>query len=1134
MPIKHSPGCQCCGCAVEYDYEYDTAIAAATPHTIPFTVPQHTFVDFGSLVDHSYFWDETATVKVRIWDTALATLHETLTFQAKRDNADFTEGNQWIGYDTRNYRRYMGVDVSGTQFEKMGYWKNYVTGMKFVRIKSVTAGTFDRTEKTVYSILKSFTWNNEQDCGLSDPKNPMIMAMEKDQAVIMKSETAIDINAIRGHVPTGDDSGKSPTIYATKYDQVSSGAVNYAFANNVHFSAGTSQFYRGSLASGYAGYVRAVTCYPMPILTDPWSILNYETRVYVINDDAATGDGHFALELSQKAHGIEGTNTTIRLYRTGGNSTAVTVTVAVGNSDVNIAFAAGETYKDVTVANQAHDGTTTTITAPTNDQVSTHVTGQSDHWGLSSMIFRGLAWELGGYKLRKQAGTIWFGGYMPFSRSVWPSSSVKLTVEASVATTLEQYVIYEVKHLGHCGTSDDNLSCPEFPVCSDVSEYHGQQIDVTSVTFTGLPAAMMPDYDRSLHEGCVSTHYWDNDSLGNTIGTWYATGVKYTRQFEAPETVWQVWDRPADFWTNQNSSSSQSSSCGSFTWVRDYSNMPTGHTVFSGAVGWCNSYSCGGSSGGIVTEYAYPAGTAPDPPIINPSNCVASGCIDINQVTSGTWTSDNGINYMKIRAEAHKPMPIDKDPTGGSPFLFTHEDGGRWGQRVVVDLSPTVDILNGSVWELDAGGAAYSYVGQEWIPTLGAKITTLSPGPHDWLDGTNGDIWYNVSGDPTPANDGYWRIYYNGGTPTQSGPYVTATDGTNTFSALTDLGLSLWMEIGYYLDHAKAAYDVGEPCVAHSPSLAGCPSNVTSSDTSFTADWYLFGPTASGPVEYDLGGDTNGFCVKEIGMKLNAGTPGICLPAAVEEIAFTWGTPPSSPYTGDKVATCTPTAIADEYTLGFDPSMAPPTGWSWKEGTPTEVTGSCSYYSPGNPVAGYQFICCGGGTPTYGTLNWSYDDYDGLPDWDSRIIGTEDATAEFVYGIVYAGTIVMSSITGGGSSRIHYGPNHVDYGTSWFWFPIKWGSCWSGMNVRTETFTGSTDIRNADVGGSGYSINLASDPIHIVKGQTVPTPAYTQHPSATDPEDPYYLLTSASSSIHTLSKDDITVTVGAYSPLWSK
>lgn len=1186
MPILRSPGCNCsCECLLVEQDDYNYALTANTLHEIPQTVPVNSTVDLSYLLPRAYFEDTSNVFKIHIKDSTGTTTHKTLTYQSQRDTTNFYNyfdeelfyppqylSTQPLGrhpshreyenyypnyrYDNRFNKRFLNVNDGTYDFECLVNYKNTFVGEKKFRIKSVTAGQFRVDEGNAFSIKETFGPGSSNATSCADAYDqPSRWTFEKLTYAILDTDTSVTSKLMRfdAHYDCSEGDIRSDvTVFPSTDTAVwTASDRSKTFTNSRPFEADKTYDIKLKFDTPNACYEKL-------------GIPNARSSVFVIPTASETGDGFFHLETLEVV-GFEGTSTPVRVYRTGGNSTAVDVVVAVGNSDVTLNFAAGDVYKDFTITHDTHDGQNfTSGMIPTNDILfPAFVLG--DNFSVENLplqlVFRRNTFEFGhretfsdltddrtsperGHQrpdeIKNAAGSEWWAQRVPFERDGWDNSTVKIYVESNVDTTLESFRVYEVKHEATCNLASDNIDCPENNRCDVIGEYHEQQFDI-DYDF-GLNATYMPAASHTFNDGCTSYHAFWNDPLNEQIASdrfghyfasrYYDLDDWRLYGFFGPTALWNVAFNILQFnmdaaertvrcyddahWDAQEQSVTINVSCGTVDDSTDFSNMPRACAAF-GSIDYCFTHTCGDSyTNGSVVGYAYPVGDLPGyTPVW--SGEYATTCHEIIECSGPGFNTDNGIHKTVISATAMRP---DRHGFVGNDAAFQSptDDYHRAGWRIAHYESP--DEKYDNVWEWDS--TSWFYVGQNKVHEVDYDITLADfTSSVDFLDDTTPDYWFNYTYGTNTSLHGYYRIRYQSGTNIRSGPFSTADDGLgNTFASVDDqVGIYTDVKVIYFTSwlNRPAGEDLDEqfdyPGLGQIHYLP--EPGYTVVDGSLSAEFvgkFVLEENFYKDVEYAIGVSDDDK-VSGIPHKIDGYYPTASADRS-EVNSFDNGDGGASFPDQVYFSSCTPTVTTD-FTLDIDPSFSgPPTGYTRKfvddSNQPTTSVTTCT-----SETGGYSYICCDGNSPGSEVINSKHFVYDSLSDWNGEITGDGTGFKESRVNFYTTGAV-------GGSLAERAGITSLLLREADYQFPCKWGDCWTEQDQRTESFDGSTDTV------------IGPDKIYPFRSIDAPAGPTFQQLNGTAEDDPWSLCLDVTAQSNVISKSNITITARAYATQWQK
>ena len=1212
MPMKLSPGCNCsCGCLLIEVPEYNTDITAGVEHEINHNVPVNCTVDFSNLVDKEYFADESNQLTVRVKNTAGTTTHKTFTFQSERDSSNAYPSNtkefssvphlvdRKVGpYAQQGYKRWINAGISGEtdDYRCQEALKILSVGDVLYRIKSVSAGTFDKTEGLAVSYLEEYQQIASEGANICEINNigrGSLFAINKNRYVFTESETTQSFNVYRVH---RNSSYPDDTVIKTEmlfdipfgqegeYKTWADGDVSKTY--NYNNTLDSSKFYGLTLNVDDEG-----TLTEQNLLDQKLNLSEYlENRVanadvLVLPTTSETGDGYFELETT-RVNGLENTSTTVRVYRTGGNSTAVDVVVAVGNTDVTLNFSAGDIYKSFTINHVSHDGETFTAAMhPTNDAIMPYSLGVSLWQNPLEFIMRKSTYEFGnvdtfnpGYDVRKDGGVELWKNKIPFLRTGWTDSSVKFYVESNSDVTLEAYKIYEITHDPNCDVEGDNVDCPPYNRCNVISEYHSQQFDIDIDIGLGAASSYFPAVSYFINDKCRTENiYWSPflDMTANQ-GKWIFQVNDHRKLFYSTEST--VTDVPV----YGDSIYSYGTNCG---YIRDetvYSSMPSGCISFDTTV-QCHSADCGGDTYAdiIVTHTVLPVTEEREfERSYEAFANSAASCHSFHTCEDVDLDTTDGIHEIRVGSTAILADRVDRSETSQANICddgfagFFQERTHLKGDRFLTEVEP-IDLKNLAVWEwngyanLEVSGphsnvssdytddCTYFYVGQEapyeydcsdanrdTVQTPSEIATEVSA----FLTSGGADYWFNYTNASNPSDDGYYRVVHPS---TLTGPFTTADDGTgNThYNIYEEVGIKIDLSIMFYTSP-----------VSGDRSLSNWQ---TYFESLFPSQWDLEGnafytesttsgvQTLSRTVLIDnkwitLGTECIGSC--ELRREAAADPDAVlCQPQNSTGISenplsgnfrafknYIVEQSDTSMPSGYSFSSCSATA-ADLTVVCIEPNSiydGPPTGKCWKiiDTAPALTTGTCT------STINYIEVCCDGAVPVSEVVESSYYDLSTLTDWSGEVefhsqlytalsyeitLGSIDVNEHAVITANDFGDIVQNPA----SFEYKYGngPAYYILDTAKYFFPVKWGDCWTGLDSRTESWDGSVD----DIVGPDKIYALRT----MASGVGGP---YLSSGTATDNGTPQSVAIDFSLSSTVIEKSNFTITSQAYSPLWEK
>jgi len=1138
MTILRSPGCNCsCECLLIEETDYNTSITADTEHEIPHTIPINCAVDLSNLLPEKYFEDDTNIFKVHIKDSSGTTTHKTLTYQSVRDTTALDKGSDEDvfhpraydvagsdlyldpGYSRKIYKRYVKLNDEDYDFQSFIQHKNLAVGEKYFRIKSVSAGTYDDSEGIATSLKGSFGSTSAETQCEDEQTIRQRWALQKKRYAFPDDSTSQVLKTIRWD-RTDQCDNQVETFVRIDYSGGATESSQGFWPNGTQVKSASFAITltANEEADARLRGEKALTC------SRETGVISNTAKVFAIPTASETGDGYFELE-TKRVLGEEGGSTDVRVYRTGGNSTAVDVVVANGNSDVTLNFAAGDVYKDFTISHDSHNGSTFTAgMVPSNDLI------RDFQQRPINLVFRKNTFEYGhadSYPraIKNGGGSEYWDQMIASERDTWANSSVKVFVESNVDTTLKEYKLFEIKHEASCALAVDNADCPEYERCDVIPEYHEQQFEI-SHDF-GLASQFMPASSYSINEGCGSEFgYWndplplqtlgrsgeDADYFGQT-GLWNLAFNILELDIRTAERTVNCYDDA--YWDAQETSINITLSCGTFVSSTDFSQMPRACAAF-GTIDYCFTYTCGDAyTNGTEDGVAYPVGDLPDYNALWTGKYITT-CHDLHECQTPDYSTNAGIHQVKTKAVAIKASessgtPFD-EPSFGNPSRAGH-------RQVLADL---VNNYWQTYWQHD--GTSWGYVGQGKVHQVFTSDSVATVKANiDFLQSGGADYWFEYTHDTDATNDGFYRVRYP---QTMTGPFTSADDGSgNVFASVSeDVGIYADLDVSYFqswLNQPAGTNLIGFSGAGISPQ-SGYTVVDGSLSASFEGSFKISEIDYYADYELPLRGAVDG-SVLDIGetIRIDGYWPHsdyVSDPPVGywEEVSFTEGEGtvawPDEVYFSD----CRPTVTSD-MTLTVDPSFpSVPSGQSRKfvddTNQPSRIPGTCD-----GETGGLSAVCCDGDPAGSETISWQYWDYDSLSDWNGQWTG--DGVGKKISQVSFYDTGPISS-----NAFIGYqlGIGSLELKSASYEFPIKWGDCWTEQDQRTESFDGSTDVVTGP------------DKIYPFRGMNAVGDPHFEQLAGTADTDPYSLMLDMHVDANVISKSNITITAQAYATQWQK
>lgn len=1160
MSIKHSPGCGCCCSAITGG---NVSYTAGTTYEIPYDLTSNMHLDATALFPASLWEDDNAWGKIELMDPTQTTLHESLEISPNTDFADITDFTGQVGsaasfakpagffYDTRGFGTSTEYELSDASlFHRNKTFKYQEPQAIFYRIKSVTAGTFSKLEGYARSLLKDWKYDanvgSSYYCENTEIWEDIYLTTEKGQYIFFDDEASLDVNIIRAHNPHGDCDGSSPgATWGSDGGLLGSGSVSFAnddHSESISLAAPTSGGTLRLLTSGFGN----TNC------NQDFGIVHNTEGISVsyIPILPATGDGHFQIE-AYSVYGIEGSTTTLKVVRTGGNSTAVDVVVAVGNTDVTISFAAGDQYKTFDITHVAHDGhdfSTTPIPTNSKSGAASSVDGgvivlRDDHWEYGSDVD---TWH------GKSGSTQEFYQWNPFQRSGWTYADLTPTpIRAFVSMSLDGTLgTWSVQRLLMEGTDcsaypEVNGGCPVHDPCPTIFPYHTQQYEIEVTLDANYSNISIPSKLANAHNGCGTQVVYEADDpdFQDYVWRWAQNSETIpTATLDGYETDFYA----SGHWASQDFSITRFSSCGNYTENNNYSNHYVDGYVNIDPDPFQNSFPrFQNVVTGSVDKIWYPLVSTTTPTQVNLGSsfdALSLSSIDFVTENIGGWTTTDGIKYVKgefvdisgtndgtIATVAHNPLP--------GTTLGNYQFFGRLGKRLRwwwVGAAWHYSIYEKYSGPYNGSGPQVNhYIGQEVIPDCSVKLTSFTI---LGLQNNHPDLWYEVSG--SASDDGYYRIYWDGVATAQSGPHVTSDDGAGNVWAALPTETPVSPEVTYsYWSSDWTSSDITGVRNSRYRSFGQYKCDVI--DNGYTRSVTSGSGGASGTltgtwVSTVRKQDKDGYAVYTSPESYLITTDNLV--DACDFISYAWlpadGPRPDVPdeLQNEEFNSDVSHILAEAPGIFIVPNTgySPPAGKGWVyNGSPTRVTGSFTA-EEGSGFNPYSDIICDGDTKNYFTQNTAYWDFNSLNVWAGQF--EYNTNSYRIYDFFYVvGTSGLPADFGVG--EFDYGPSHSKLLTASIYYRIQWLPCWNGMEFPENiSLDGDVDIDD------GYTTGLGLRDVML--GFSASSPQWVQentlgiYPGVGSQN--YRWTYSGSINWEVLDPMDFNISANKYSPLWSK
>jgi hypothetical protein len=680
-----------------------------------------------------------------------------------------------------------------------------------------------------------------------------------------------------------------------------------------------------------------------------------------------------------------------------------------------------------------------------------------------------------------------------------------------------------------CATyPETNDGCPEHTPCVSIFPYHTQQYDIEVTLDANYNSLSIPDKLANAHDGCGTTVVYEAKDPDFQDYVW-----RWAQNIEAiggvSPDVYNTDYYAVGHWAAQDSSVStfDCTFSGTITRSNDYSTyLPEGYVFWDNLPSGNpqNGYDQPTSAGDTFYHYPVTSTTAPSLQS-GPSNGGWSmSSIEFTTENVGGWTTTDAIKRVRgsiIDLAGTSDAVIQLANTafvtntlGDAPIT------GRLGTRVRW-FSPNSAYENSVYEKHEASPAVNHYVGQTQVAVASAKLTTFT---FFGFQSNHPDLWYEVSG--SASDDGFYRVYWNGTSTTQSGPHTTADDSAgNVWSAIPDETPVA----------PQVTYDYWYSTWTEDPPAGGLDSH----------------ELESGYVRNISGGNNAGATGSLVGTFISYTTKRDYTDETVETSPETWmqgvlaefptGVRPDcqkayyswTPDTESRPAT--PSELqkfqfnADvSHFMPSDPGVfripgqnAVPAGDNYVfDGTPVRVTGTTI---PLDAFGDYYQVICGSYTWNGASANTSYWDFNALTVWDGHYEEPLNATREnwFNYFVDHTGYVSANAKN----------PTYSELASRTVTFRMVWLPCYNGMNFpKSVSLDGDIDIDE--------SVTLDTSLHNVMTGCSISNPRYVQQNTLNGyggsiPEV-YRWIYDGTVSWEVLDPKDFNISLSPYSPLWSK
>ena len=771
MAILRSPGCGCCTtCEVVEYQDIDHSLVAGTPYQLPGNINSFNQINLSNLLPQGFFKTKDDWFDVSVYRDVggTPTIQGTIRYQLMSlgHSYDYHHDDSTIPYPTVRKFRGLGASVDDEWYLIKPDSYNVNVGCKEVIIADVSDGTFDGNPCVVSSLKDQYSYyygdpkttqswlvgedrpyhGQKWNLFCRGEKVPNSFALEKNNYVLFDNETSFNTTLYRFN-NTSEEVTRSVTCLGS--------TTSHTIAVGQQTSSVTRSF------SGTAGTISTTSEY------------NGSADIESCSSASATGAGHFKLECT-RAYTTESGSVDIRIYRTGGNSEAVDVTVYVDGTPQTVSFTSGQNYADITVTGQAHDGLRDSLDLHDDSTPPT----PKDAYTLAPITVRANSWELHGSEgdwlsqkhATAQTRYFYYNETIPFDRSgsVWDGTTY-IKVDASKDVDLGYYELSKIRNDATCDYNDEHeKGCPLYEKCSYTSEHNHQPADFEDSS--GTNALYLPTAEKHVFvSGCSTYHLFRDEGMAYEEPAWvYKENLRIDQYLCQSDPINPCVYLIENYTPPTNTSSGPfTTTCGdvtvSYNLVNDYSNLPSGY-VYLGSTEVVGALECVGYTGGSEINIYYADYDNETP--ASASNLSATGfesCSEWSYAygdSTYTYTTDSSSPLNEVLVTVISDVVEQSDfsepsDTSDTSYEFVHTNG----------------VYAGVVFQWN--GTDYDMIGQERIHRGDWSIlNTSAPQNPDMIARITEPLWFWNNGSY------YYIEPHGGGNLTWEGPFSTPVDST--------------------------------------------------------------------------------------------------------------------------------------------------------------------------------------------------------------------------------------------------------------------------------------------------------------------------------------------------------------------
>jgi hypothetical protein len=735
----------------------DHSLVAGTEYQLPGSVTSFNDINLSNLIPQGFFKtkDDWFDVKAYKLVGGVETLQGTIRYQllSLGHSRDYHYTDPTLPYPTIRKWRGLGAKVGDDWFiiEPDEYSIN--VGCKEICITDVSDGEFDGSPCVISSLKSSYNYyygNPSTTETWADPLDRPSRGLRwnYDSCGTVTPHYALEKN---NYVYFDDETSFSTSLY--RFDDTSGSVSNYSVT-----ALGSTTFHSFAPSDMSSSVTRTISSSGTISAGSGSNVFNGQADIEYLPSASSTGAGSFYLECT-RAYTTESGSVDIRIYRTGGNSSAVDVTLYNDGSYQTISFASGENYKTVTINGQVHDGLRDSLDHHTDSTPPKPL----DSYTLKPITIRGESWELGGESYSPSFGHTLSDPWLSKKHSVQPSryfyynssvpfdrassmfdGSVYLKVDASKNVVLGSYGVSQIRNDATCDYNDEaNKTCPIHERCSYTSEHNHQAVDFEDSSTSGT--LYLPTEEKHVFiSGCSTYHLFRGGGMEYVEPFFVFTeNLRMTDYLVQSDPVNQI---PGVYLINyyippaSTSAGPLSTTCNgttvSYNIQNDYSNLPSGWVFFE-SISVVDALSCSGYTGGDEINLYYSEYT-------NAKPAGNSSLTDVGFERCDGWSYTNDQTYT-YTTDSSSPFHEVVAKVTSDVFEFNNFQDPEDTSDTSYEFVMQYGFYAGAVFRWN--GTGYDYVGQERIHSISSadpafQIPLPLPTSFGWADDI--PLWFHV------------------------------------------------------------------------------------------------------------------------------------------------------------------------------------------------------------------------------------------------------------------------------------------------------------------------------------------------------------------------------------------------------